>query len=100
MINKLKTIFEKKKKWTLDGLKKECHCQTSAEFVSLMKALNQMEEDRLLFNNHSHYEWIEGSYFIGKIKAITRFDWVVTNFQMTLTIDKNDKQIFLWEMKS
>ena len=94
MINKLKTIFEKKKKWTLDGLKKECHCQTSAEFVSLMKALNQMEEDRLLFNNHSHYEWIEGSYFIGKIKAITRFGWVVTNFQMTLTIDKNDKQIF------
>lgn len=69
MKNRIIQLFQKKKSWSLKNLEKELQCTSSNDFIELIKALNELEEERILCNNHSYYFLIDGVEFvIGKVR--------------------------------
>ena len=94
MREKLIQVLKKHSKLTLDQCKNECHCQSSSDLVSLMKSLNSLEQERCIYNNHKYIHWIEENFYIGKIKSITPFQWIVSSNETTLYVDKDRKSMY------
>ena len=96
MQEKLTQLFLKKSPRTLKEMENELQLQSSSDFRTLMKTLNQMEEDRLIFTNHSQYDWIDSEkYMIGKVKDVSKMEFAVVNKEEKVYVmKKNGKQAF------
>ena len=96
MQEKLIQLFNKKSPLTLKEMEAMLHLQSSSDFRDLMKTLNQMEEDRIVYSNHNQYVWIDPEkYMIGKVKDVSKMEFAVVNKeQKVYVMKKNAKQAF------
>ena len=75
MREEILTLFHKKNEWTLKELESSLHLKSSKDFVSLVKTLNALEEERILLNNHNSYLYTDTEkYLIGKVKDVSKFE--------------------------
>lgn len=85
MRNQVLTLFEEKNEWTLKELEIRLHLSSSKAFVELVKCLNQLEEEHILLNNHNSYLYLNSNqYFVGTVKDISRFEFMVRNSEKSL----------------
>lgn len=96
MEEKLLKCFQEKKNWTLNELDKRCKPKSSKDFTLMIKILNELEEKRIIFNNHNVYTYIDPSCeFIGKANDISRFEFLVSVDERKIRVDKkNAKNVF------
>lgn len=92
MREEILTLFHKKNEWTLKELESSLHLKSSKDFVSLVKTLNALEEERILLNNHNSYLYTDTEkYLIGKVKDVSKFELLVSN---------KDQKVYLYKGKS
>jgi len=94
MREKIITILSNKNKLSLKQIRKEMKIASSSELVSLMKALNELEDERLLLNNHAYYYLLNESDIIGKVKDVSRFEYAVLGAKKIYVEKKNAKNVF------
>lgn len=96
MRNQVLTLFEEKNEWTLKELEIRLHLSSSKAFVELVKCLNQLEEEHILLNNHNSYLYLNSNqYFVGTVKDISRFEFMVRNSEKKVYVNKkNNKDVF------
>ena len=93
MREKVLELFEEKNEWTLKELEMKLKLSSSKAFVELIKILNQLEEEHILFNNHTRYMYLDSDqYFVGKVKDISRFEYMVRNAEKKVYVVKKNKQ--------
>lgn len=89
MREEILTLFHKKNEWTLKELESSLHLKSSKDFVSLVKTLNALEEERILLNNHNSYLYTDTEkYLIGKVKDVSKFELLVSN---------KDQKVYLYK---
>lgn len=89
MKQKILELFEKKNNWTIKELEKKLECHSSKDFVALIQALNELEEQRILCNNHNVYFYIDQKeYVIGKVKDVSRWEFAVINPDQKVYVPK------------
>ena len=89
MQEQLTKLFQQKRSLTLKDMEEQLQLQSSNEFRTLMKTLNQMEEERLIFTNHNHYDWIdEQTYMIGKVKDVSKMEFAIVNKEQKVYVYK------------
>lgn len=81
---------------SIKDLESGLHLKSTKDFVLFIKTLNQMEEDRILWNDHNHYYLLSsGSFHIGFVKDISRYEWAVIGNAGRVYVQKSDHvQIF------
>ncbi len=90
MEQRLLELFQKKNKWNQKDLEKELHLKNSAEFIAFVKALNALEDEKIICNDHTSYYLIDQKeYFTGKIKDISKFEYAVVNGDQKIYVSKN-----------
>lgn len=94
MKGKIISYFQKHPVCTLDEIRDAILCQTSAELIEMMKIINSLEEQRLIYNNHQKLFWIDDDFFAGTIKTITPNALIITNSNETMSIDKPYKDFY------
>ena len=88
MREKILQLFQTKESYSFEQIKQSLHCSSSNEFTELIQTLNLLEDQRVLYNDHQRYHRIEGHFFCGRIKSITRSDIHLFNEESTLSIPK------------
>ena len=74
---------------TLKEIEKACKPRTSKDFTNMIRSLNEMEEEKLIFNDHHIYQYIDPScMFIGSVKDISRFEFLVNCVDRKIRVDK------------
>ncbi len=87
------TLFEEKNEWTLKELESRLHLSSSKKFVELIKLLNQLEEEHILLNNHNSYLYLNSDeYFVGTVRDISRFEFMVRNAEKKVYVNKSHNQ--------
>lgn len=81
---------------TLKEIEKACKPRTSKDFTNMIRSLNEMEEEKLIFNDHHIYQYIDPScMFIGSVKDISRFEFLVNCADCKIRVDKrNSRNVF------
>ena len=89
MKDRILECFEKKKQWTIKDLERKLKCQSSKDFTQLIQALNALEDERILCNNHSVYFYIDQKEFVvGKVKDISKYEFMVSNGEDKVYVPK------------
>lgn len=89
MKDKILKCFEKKKQWSIKDLERHLKCSSSKDFTAMIQALNELEEERILCNNHSVYFCIDQKEFVvGKVKDISRYEFIVSNGDQKVYVPK------------
>lgn len=94
MRKKILSLFEQKQEWNLKEMEQKLHLSSSKAFVEFIKMLNQLEEEHILMNNHNSYFLIDcDTYFVGKVKDISKYEYMVSNQKQKIYVkkQKNDK---------
>lgn len=91
MKDRLIELFKIRHHWTLQELQTELALNGAEDFISLIRALNELEEERLIFNDHSKYVWIDDDkYFIGKLKDFSKYQYICSNGVKKLFLEKRN----------
>ena len=89
MKDRILECFEKKKQWTIKDLERKLKCQSSKDFTQLIQALNALEDERILCNNHSVYFYIDQKELVvGKVKDISKYEFMVSNGEDKVYVPK------------
>lgn len=68
-------------------LDKICKPKTSKEFTMMVRALNELEDERLIYNDHKEIYLIDNEHFlVGRAKDVSRFE---------IAVFSNDKKIYV-----
>lgn len=70
-------FFRDRQAWNIKELEIACKLHSSRQFTELVKTLNQLEEEKVLWNDHSKYVLLDDDYFVGKVKNISKAEFAV-----------------------
>lgn len=87
------TILKEQNKLSLKQLQKKCQISSSQQLVQLMKTLNQLEDERLIFNNHSYYYLLNQDDVVGKVKDISKYEFAVIGQKKVYVEKKNNSSV-------
>jgi ribonuclease R len=89
MEKQLISLFEQQSKWTLPELEKVLELKQTNQFIDLVRTLNKMEDEKMIYNDHAKYIWIlSDKYFVGKVKDISKFEFMVSDGQNKIYVQK------------
>lgn len=89
MKEKLIQLFQAKPHWTLAALQKALKLDDASGFIELVKTIEEMEQERMIYNDHSKLIWIDSNkYFVGKLKDISKYEYMVSNGERKVYVEK------------
>ena len=89
-------LLQKKKKLTPYGLGKAMHIRTEHEKKELQIALNELEDERIIYNDHEKYVFIDGQeWVIGKIKDVSATEYAVLCKENKLYVPKKNCRMMM-----
>lgn len=89
MREQLISLFQEKHKWTLKELEDALALSDTNDFIDLVRTLEDLEKERMIYNNHTKYIWIDDDkYFIGRLKDVSKFDYMVSNGTQRVFVPK------------
>lgn len=80
--------FHQRKKWNIDELRKALNIKSAQELTCLVKTLNELVEKRLIINNHTNYILVTTSDMIGKVKDVSKYEYMVFNEDKKIYVEK------------
>ena len=90
MEQKILALFDQKQNWTLHEIEATLHLRSTNDFVQLVKILNDLEDQHVLMNDHHHYMRMDtNQYIVGKLKDISRFEWMVSDGVQKIYLPKH-----------
>lgn len=96
MKEKILKCFYQYKSLTIQEIEQHCKPKTSKDFTDMIKILNQLEEEKIIFNNHNTYTYIDpDQYMVGVAKDVSKFEILVSNADEKVRVDKrNARSVF------
>lgn len=89
MTQEILACFSKKNQWKLKELEAFLQLKSTKDFINLIKTLNELEEEKIIFNNHSTYVLIDyKTYFYGKIKDVSKYEYALIAPEHKIYISK------------
>lgn len=88
MRESLLQLFHRRKKWKLEELRENLHVTSANDLTQLIKTLNELEEERIIINNHSFYSYISSSDVVGKVKDVSKDEFMVSNEDTRIYVEK------------
>lgn len=89
MEDKILALFDRQDSWTLRSMEKALHLKEGREFTKFIQTLNDLEERRILYNDHHAYYLItQEEYFVGRVKDISRWEFAVTSADGKIYVKK------------
>ena len=90
MKERILRYLEEKKECQIRDLEKIVKPKSSKEFTEMVKALNELEEQRLLYNDHTKLFLIDNIHYLaGKAKDVSRYEIAVFNEENKVYVPKN-----------
>ena len=75
MKEKIIQYLEEKKKCKIRDLEKIVRPKSSKEFTEMVKSLNELEDEKLIYNDHTSLYLIDDIHFmVGSAKDISRYE--------------------------
>ena len=85
-------MTEEKKECKIRDLEKIVKPKSSKEFTEMVKSLNELEEEKLIYNDHTSLYLIDDIHFMaGQAKDISRYEIAVFNENNKVYVPKNKK---------
>ena len=92
MKEKIIQYLEEKKECKIRDLEKIVRPKSSKEFTEMVKSLNELEDEKLIYNDHTSLYLIDDIHFMaGSAKDISRYEIVVFNENNKVYVPKNKK---------
>ena len=92
MKEKVLKYIQEKLECTFNELEQEINFKSSKEFTEMIKAVNELEEERLIYNNHNHIFFIDGVHWIvGSARDISKYEIAVFSNEDKIYVPKNKK---------
>lgn len=83
-------LLETNRSMTPAALSKAMRIKTSREVKELGIALNELEDEKLIYNDHERYVLIDGeNWMIGKVRDISATEYAVINKDSKVYVPKN-----------
>lgn len=90
MKDQLILLFRESSERTLSSLEEQLHIKDDEEKAELEDTLRTMEDERLIWKDGDFYRWIGEGYFVGKVKDISKFEFLVVNGDQKVYVRKKD----------
>ena len=85
-------MTEEKKECKIRDLEKIVRPKSSKEFTEMVKSLNELEDEKLIYNDHTSLYLIDDIHFMaGSAKDISRYEIAVFNENNKVYVPKNKK---------
>lgn len=92
MKEKIIQYLEEKKECKIRDLEKIVRPKSSKEFTEMVKSLNELEDEKLIYNDHTSLYLIDDIHFMaGSAKDISRYEIAVFNENNKVYVPKNKK---------
>lgn len=92
MKEKIIQYLEEKKECKIRDLEKVVRPKSSKEFTEMVKSLNELEDDKLIYNDHTSLYLIDDIHFMaGSAKDVSRYEIAVFNENNKVYVPKNKK---------
>ena len=92
MKEKIIQYLEEKKECKIRDLEKVVRPKSSKEFTEMVKSLNELEDEKLIYNDHTSLYLIDDIHFMaGSAKDISRYEIAVFNENNKVYVPKNKK---------
>lgn len=89
-------ILDKYGALTLKDLERRLHVNTSQKEKELAIALNELEDEREVYNDHTKYLRIDNEhYMVGKARDVSRDDYAIINKDRKVYLPKNGSRVLL-----
>lgn len=89
-------LLNEKKNLSLKELMALLHIENGRDTKELGIVLNELEDERLIYNNHSKYFLIDNEdWMVGSLRDISANDYAVANKDKRVFIPKNGQRIFM-----
>nr|WP_268259462.1 ribonuclease R [Allobaculum mucilyticum] len=89
-------LLKKNRTMTPKDLGRAMRIKTSREVKELSLALNELEDERLIYNDHESYVLIDGDeWMIGKIRDVSATEYAVINPDKKVYVSKNRSRMMM-----
>ena len=89
MKEELIRLFKENDSFTLEALRDILDCRSMEEYKNLIRTLDELEEERMIWNNHDRYIWIDTpQYFIGRVRDASRYEFIVSQGRDRVFVNK------------
>lgn len=96
MRDEILMLFEKNRSMNVKELQKELGITTSRDFKEMCVCLNELEDERKLYNNHVKYILIDNKNLVaGKARDVSPMEYAVFNRENKVYVPKTDSRILL-----
>lgn len=96
MKDEILELFEKNKKMNVKELQKALNISTNHDFKEMCIALNELEDERKLYNNHVQYVLIDNKNWVaGKARDVSPTEYAVFNRDSKVYVPKDEHRILL-----
>ena len=90
MKNRLILLFKESPERTLSSLEQQLHIENKEQREDLKDTLAQMEDERLVWKDGDVWRWIGEDYFVGRLKDISKFEFLVVNGDQKVYVRKSN----------
>lgn len=90
MKDRLILLFKESPERTLSSLEQQLHIENEEQREDLKDTLEQMQEDRLVWKDGDLWRWIGEDYFVGRVKDISKFEFIVVNGDQKVYVRKSN----------
>lgn len=90
MKDQLILLFRESPDRTLSSLEAQLHIEGQEQRDELEETLHAMEEERLVWKDGDLWRWIGEGYFVGRVKDISKFEFIVVNGDQKVYVRKKD----------
>ena len=92
MKEKILEFIQEKKECKLIELEKVVHPKSSKDFTEMVKALNELEEEQLIYNNHTNLYYVDGIHWmIGSARDVSKYEIAVYSDDNKVYVPKSKK---------
>jgi len=90
MKDRLILLFKESPERTLSSLEQQLHIENKEQREDLKDTLAQMEDERLVWKDGDVWRWIGEDYFVGRLKDISKFEFLVVNGDQKVYVRKSN----------
>lgn len=90
MKDRLILLFKESPERTLSSLEQQLHIENKEQREDLKDTLAQMEDERLVWKDGDVWRWIGEDYFVGRLKDISKFEFLVINGDQKVYVRKSN----------
>lgn len=90
MKDRLILLFKQSGSLTISSIRELLDLKNTHQMKELIDALGEMEQERLIYNDHNEYHWIGETYFTGRVKDISRYEFLVVNGDQKVYVQKKN----------